>query len=91
MKEKKKYGVIWRVLVIIAAVVGAFVAAEVILEKVFKKYLKIVIELGDVDELEDEFDGCCNRDDEDEAEADSSAEDDSDDDICDIEMIDDAR
>ena len=53
----------WRALIIIAAVIGAFVAAEAILERVFKKYLKITVELEDIDDLDDECDCCCEDDD----------------------------
>lgn len=52
----------WRALIIIAAVIGTFVAVGAILEKVFKKYLKITVELEDIDDLDDD---CCCCDDDD--------------------------
>ncbi len=52
----------WRALIIVAAVIGTFVAVGVILEKVFKKYLKITVELEDIDDLDDD---CCCCDDDD--------------------------
>ena len=52
----------WRALIIIAAVIGAFVAAEAILERVFKKYLKITVELEDIDDLDDDDCCCCDCD-----------------------------
>lgn len=56
----------WRALIIIAAVIGAFVAMEVILERVFKKYLKVTVELEDIEDLDDDCDCCCDcEDDED--------------------------
>ncbi len=56
----------WRALIVIAAVIGAFVAAEVILERVFKKYLRVTIDLEDIDDLDDDDECCCcDEDDED--------------------------
>ncbi len=86
MEEKKNCPSkgFWRALIVIAAVIGAFVAMEVILERIFKKYLKITVELEDIDDLDDDDDDddeCCCCDDECECE----------DECCDDECCDDSE
>ncbi len=66
MEEKKNcpYKGLLRALIIVAAVIGTLVAVEVVLERVFKKYLKVTIELDDIENLDDDCDCCdCEFDD----------------------------
>ena len=67
----------WRALIIIAAVIGAFVAAEAILERVFKKYLKITVELEDIDDLDDDDECCCECEDDEDCGCECDCEDES--------------
>ncbi len=67
----------WRALIIIAAVIGAFVAAEAILERVFKKYLKITVELEDIDDLDDDDECCCECEDDEDCGCECGCEDES--------------
>ena len=73
---------LWRALIIIAAVIGAFVAVEAVLERVFKKYLKITVELEDIDDLDDGDECCCCDDDDDCCCCDEEEDEEESDDCC---------